>query len=167
MAAPARAHEGPPYPVLMDRLVGPYVLSVWADPDVGIGTFYAAIEGPEGQPREPRLQIEVWPSTRRLEPITYPTERQRSGIYWVEVPFDREELWTVRFRLSRSGEPRDIAYVDIDVSVTPPGYGAWDVPLYLAPFLLVGALWMRAAVRSRSHANPATARVQPDGAASD
>ena len=27
------AHSGPPYPVISDRVIGPYVLSIWTDPD--------------------------------------------------------------------------------------------------------------------------------------
>ena len=32
----ALAHEGPPYPIIVNKSAGPCVLSVWADPDVGI-----------------------------------------------------------------------------------------------------------------------------------
>ncbi|HEX2163472.1 MAG TPA: hypothetical protein VHM02_05945, partial [Thermoanaerobaculia bacterium] len=39
-ALPAAAHEGPPYPIVVDRPAGPVLLSVWADPDVGTGTFH-------------------------------------------------------------------------------------------------------------------------------
>ena len=38
-AGPARAHQGPPFPILMDVPAGPYVASVWTDPDVGTGLF--------------------------------------------------------------------------------------------------------------------------------
>ena len=38
--ARVRAHEGPPYPILVDKTLGPCVVSVWSDPDVGTGTFF-------------------------------------------------------------------------------------------------------------------------------
>src|SRR5215510_7571836 len=34
------AHEGPPYPIMVDKMIGPCLVSVWADPDVGIGTYF-------------------------------------------------------------------------------------------------------------------------------
>ena len=30
------AHSGPPYPIVSSAGVGPYVVSVWTDPDIGI-----------------------------------------------------------------------------------------------------------------------------------
>ncbi|MGV3720338.1 MAG: hypothetical protein ACO1SX_05450, partial [Actinomycetota bacterium] len=44
-ATPALAHQGPPYPIIVDRAVGPYTFTVWADPDVGTATFYMNVEG--------------------------------------------------------------------------------------------------------------------------
>lgn len=45
---PLHAHEGPPYPVLVDQRCGPYRVSVWGDPDVGTGTFFITLETPRG-----------------------------------------------------------------------------------------------------------------------
>ena len=33
LAPAARAHDGPPYPIVSDRVLGPYRLSIWTDPD--------------------------------------------------------------------------------------------------------------------------------------
>jgi hypothetical protein len=35
------------------------------------------------------------------------------------------------------------------VEATPPGYGRWDLLLYLFPFLGVGFLWLKAFLRGR------------------
>jgi hypothetical protein len=35
------------------------------------------------------------------------------------------------------------------VEVTPPGYGRWDLLIYLLPFAAVGALWLRALIKGR------------------
>ena len=41
--ATARAHDGPPFPILVDQKVGPCMISVWTDPDVGTGTFFVIV----------------------------------------------------------------------------------------------------------------------------
>src|SRR5690606_31855498 len=50
LPAPVRAHEGPPFPIIVDERVGPYVVSVWTDPDIGIGTFFVVLEPPGDDP---------------------------------------------------------------------------------------------------------------------
>ena len=49
---PAQAHEGPPFPIIVDEPLGPYVVSVWTDPDIGTGTFFVVLE-PVGDARLP------------------------------------------------------------------------------------------------------------------
>ncbi|HEX8293582.1 MAG TPA: hypothetical protein VF570_17600, partial [Pyrinomonadaceae bacterium] len=60
-AARAGAHEGPPYPILVDKNLGPSVASVWADPDVGTGTFFVILEPRQGDtlPEEVRIDLVV------------------------------------------------------------------------------------------------------------
>ena len=60
-APPALAHQGPPYPILVDRVMGPGVVSVWADPDVGTGTFYITVEAPPGRRLPANLTVEAVP----------------------------------------------------------------------------------------------------------
>jgi hypothetical protein len=31
--SPLSAHDGPPFPIVSDRVAGPYLISVWTDPD--------------------------------------------------------------------------------------------------------------------------------------
>jgi hypothetical protein len=60
------------------------------------------------------------------------------------VHFDAEELWQVRVRLeSAQGTAETLATVE----ATPPGYGRWDLLVYLMPFLAIGVLWAIAMVR--------------------
>ena len=60
------------------------------------------------------------------------------------MQFDAEELWQVRVRLeSARGNAETIATVE----ATPPGYGRWDLLLYLFPFLAIGVLWAIALIR--------------------
>lgn len=140
------AHEGPPYPMFVDRKVGPYVISVWTDPDVGTGLFFVIISTPE-PPSDLRVQVGVQPVTGRLAEVFYDAQREQvqgQVQYRAEVQFDAEELWQVRVRLeSANGTAETVA----NVEVTPPGYGRWDLLVYLMPFLAVGVLWAIAMIR--------------------
>ena len=145
--SPAAAHEGPPYPAIVDHDVGPYRLSVWTDPDVGTGSFYVIFDPPAHRSdSDPRVTVEVWPSTGRLPPVRYGTEHQRDGTYKSLVQFDSEELWQVRVRAEGSQGAGEAVF---EVAVTPPGYGRWDLLIYLTPFLLLGGLWIAVVVQKR------------------
>ena len=147
----AVAHEGPPYPILVDKSLGPCVVSVWADPDVGTGTFFFVVEPPPGGklPDDIRVEVGVRPVSGRLPEALYAAGREdlRGSVqYKALVPFDAQELWRVRVRLQSSQGGGEAA---TDVEVTPPGYGRWDLLLYLLPFAAVGLLWLRAIIKGR------------------
>jgi len=140
------AHEGPPFPLFVDQKVDRYVVSVWTDPDVGTALFFVIVNTPE-LPPDLRVQIGVQPVSGRLPEAVYTAQRenlQNQVQYRADVHFDAEELWRVRVRLeSVQGSTETIATVE----ATPPGYGRWDLLLYLAPFLAVGLLWAIAMAR--------------------
>ena len=145
----AGAHEGPPYPILVDQTLGPAVASVWADPDVGTGTFFIILEPRQGDtlPEDIRVEVAVRPADGHAPEAAHAAERE--GVrgraqYKAEVPFDAEGPWHVRVALR---SPRGGGDIAADVEVTPPGLGRWDLLIYLFPFLLVGALWLRAVTR--------------------
>jgi hypothetical protein len=147
----AFAHEGPPYAIIVDKTVGPCVLSVWADPDVGTGTFFFILEPvPGGKlPDDVRVEVGVRPVSGRIPEAVYAAEREDQGgrvQYKALVPFDAQELWRVRISLQSS---KGDGEATIDVEVTPPGYGRWDLLIYLLPFVAVGALWLRAIIKIR------------------
>jgi len=144
-----RAHEGPPYPLFLDRQVDRYVVSVWTDPDVGTGLFFVILGGPQAAelPPDLRVQVGVQPVSKRLPEAFYTATRenlQGQIQYRAEVQFDAEELWQVRVRLeSAQGNAETIATVE----VTPPGYGRWDLLVYVMPFVAIGLLWAVAMIR--------------------
>jgi hypothetical protein len=135
----------------MDQKAGPYIVSIWADPDVGVGTFYIMLDAPPGGsvPAAVAVEVGVRPVSGRLPEARHPARRQelRQGVqYYAEVPFDAEERW--RVRVSVRGSPGE-GEVVTEVEVTPPGFGPLDLLLYLAPFVAIGVLWLRAALRQR------------------
>lgn len=145
----ASAHEGPPYPLFLDRQVDRYVVSVWTDPDVGTGLFFVILSGRESAalPSDLRVQVGVRPVSGRLPEAFYTAQRenlQGQIQYRAEVKLDAEELWQVRVQLeSAQGNAETLATVE----ATPPGYGRWDLLVYLMPFLAIGVLWGVAMIR--------------------
>lgn len=150
--SPARAHQGPPFPILVDQTVGPYVVSVWTDPDIGTGTFYVILDAPKGKRLiEPkRVRIGVRPVSGRLPEVLYDAEAQRvrqGARYYTTAQFDRGEMWHVRCVVDG---PQGGGELKADVEATPDGtLGPLGSLIYLVPFLGVGGLWLKAVLYRR------------------
>lgn len=152
----ARAHAGPPFPLIVDQKVDPYVVSVWTDPDVGTGTFFVIINAPPGGtvPNDLKVQVGVQPASGRLAEVYYAGQREdlRGQIqYKALVQFDAQELWRVHVRLQGPAGTGELAAT---VEATPSGYGRWDLLVYLLPFLAFGGLWCLAILRKYSKRQP-------------
>jgi hypothetical protein len=152
MLAPnAAAHNGPPFPIITDQRVGPCIISLWTHPDVGTGYFFIMVDPlPGGSiPKDLKVQVGVQPVSGRLAEVVYPAQLQdlRGQVeYKTEVQFDQQEFWKVRLILSSSsGSGEALSKVE----ATPPGFGRWDLLLYLLPFLGVGFLWVMAIAKRR------------------
>lgn len=147
----ARAHNGPPFPIIENRRVGPCVVALWTHPDVGTGTFFVLVDpAPGGKiPPDLKISIGVQPESGRLAEVIYPTEHDNSGglvEYKTSAEFDRDEFWRIRLILQSSeGGGEALSRVE----ATPPGYGRWDLLLYMLPFLAVGFLWFWGMTRRR------------------
>jgi hypothetical protein len=151
LATSASAHNGPPFPIITDQRVGPCILSLWTHPDVGIGTFFVMVDPLPGSvvPRDVKVQIGVQPVSGRLPEVVYGTwpENQRGQIeFKTEVQFDQQEFWKVRLILASSAGGGEALS---KVEATPPGFGRWDLLLYLLPFLGAGFLWFSAITKRR------------------
>jgi hypothetical protein len=152
-AATARAHNGPPFPIIENQHVGPVIISVWSNPDVGTGSFFVLVDPLPGStiPNDLKVNVAVQPVSGRLSEKSYSAWREKlhgQVEYKVLVPFDAEEKWHVRVTLASSQGGGETA---TDVDVTPPGLGRWDMLLYLLPFLGIGFLWFKAVMRRRKH----------------
>jgi hypothetical protein len=150
------AHEGPPFPILVDQKAGPYVASVWTDPDVGKGTFFVVLEPVEGQslPVKTRVRIGLQPVSKRLAEAVYeakPQKVQNGARYFAEAPLDKAEMWRVRVLLE---SPEGGGEMTAQVEATPDGtLGPWASLIYLLPFVGIGLLWLKAAMRRRAPAS--------------
>ena len=151
LPTPASAHNGPPFPIIENKKVGPCIVALWTHPDVGTGAFYVFVEPVPGTtvPNDLKIEIGVQPLTGRLPEVLYAAERVKSRgplQYNAQAEFDRQELWRVRLVVQSSQGGGEAT---TQVEVTPPGFGRWDLLLYLLPFLLVAFLWFRGMSRTR------------------
>ena len=146
------AHNGPPFPIVEGKRVGPCIVALWTHPDVGTGTFFVILEAPPGGsiPNDVKIEIGVQPVSGRLPEVRYGARREdlRGQVqYKTEVNFDADEMWRVHLFLhSSKGDGEATATVE----ATPPGLGRWDLLFFSAPFLGAGFLWFRVATRKRS-----------------
>lgn len=166
LPAAISAHQGPPFPILVDRPVGPYRASVWTDPDIGLGTFFVVLEPPKGTAERPlppaTVRIAVRPISGRLAEVVYTAEPQKVSYgqrYFTSVRFDRGEMWRIRVEIASL---RGGGELQAEVEATPDGaIGPIGLLIYAFPFLGMGFLWWKAA-RRRGQAPPAT-RVAEGG----
>jgi hypothetical protein len=161
-ALPARAHNGPPFPIIENRKMAGCVISLWTHPDIGTGTFFVLIDPvPGGKlPDDLKVEIGVQPESGRLAEVIYPAVRSDSRgqvEYNASAEFDRDEFYRVRLVL-RSSQGTDEALSRVEA--TPPGYGRWDLLLYLLPFLAVAFLWFRGMSRRSRYKKGATQKEQ-------
>jgi hypothetical protein len=152
-SSPLGAHNGPPFPIISDKRVGPVVVSLWTHPDVGTGLFYVIVNPPPRGtiPSDLKIEIGVRPVTGRLAEVIYPTqlENLRGQVQFrTEAQFDQQELWQVRMIVKSSAGDGEAS---ADVEVTPPGLGRWDLLMFSLPFLGVGFLWFHVMMRKRKY----------------
>ena len=148
----AMAHVGAPYPVLLEAPVGPYTASALADPDVGTGTFYIMVTLATGQPVPTDTVVTVWvePEDGHLAEAGHGAERQQTRYgerFVAKVPFDARGPWQVRLVVEG---PAGRGEAGFPVQVTPSGTGWLATLACLVPFVILGGLWLRGALRQRS-----------------
>jgi hypothetical protein len=157
LEVPGAAHSGPPYPIVTERAIGHYVVSVWTDPDATSdgsrgGQFWVVLHEGAGRAaaESTRVEVSVKPldrdgSSERADGTAVngdPTRR------FVALPLDHEGPFAVTVGMSG---PSGRASLDATVQAT---YNARPSPyligVYLLPFVLVGALWIKLMVRRRT-----------------
>lgn len=153
-----RAHDGPPFPLVTNVTSGPYLVSLWTDPDTTDdgtpgGQFWVVIHGAadgEAVPVSTRATVSIEPHgvdatgirSGGTEPVNGDASRQ-----FVALLMDREGRFDVHVNIEG---PLGRGSVEAGVDATydsrpPPGM----LLLYMAPFLLVGALWLKVLLRRR------------------
>jgi hypothetical protein len=150
MSAALYGHSGPPFPLVSDRTVGPYQLSVWSDPDAtdngsAAGQFWVmvALTDGSGVPPDTRAAISIHPADRpgasqaaHASAVNGDTGRQFAALL-----MDHEGRYAAQVTVTGS---RGTAVVDTEVDATYDLRPArWLLALYVMPFLAVGFLWTK------------------------
>jgi hypothetical protein len=153
------AHSGPPFPIVTTRGVGPYEVSVWADPDTtddggAGGQFWVTLKGAGGGsvPANTRARIAIRPvEGGSIVSATTKPENGEVSRQFVALLMDHEGKYHVRVDIDGGLGP---ALVEADVDATydlrPPRPLLF---LYLAPFVLAAFLWIKLLLRRRKRAN--------------
>lgn len=149
---PAAAHNGPPFPIVENRRVGPFIIDLWTHPDLGTGTFFVIVDPAPGEtiPADLKVQVAVQPETGRLPEAVYDMwrDRVRDRVQFdnTQVEFDKQEYWRVRLTLKSSFGGGEVLS---RVEPTPTGLGRWDLLLYASPFAFVIFMCFRGMTRYR------------------
>ena len=152
-----RAHSGPPFPILSNRIAGPYDISIWTDPDAtddgsAAGQFWVMLRPADGAgslPAETHADVSINALDRsaprvtgRAQPVNHEVSRQFAALV-----MDHEGRFGVVVTVDG---PLGHAEVEANVDAT---YDLRPAPImmvvYLMPFVLVGFLWVKLLVRRR------------------
>jgi hypothetical protein len=153
-----RAHSGPPFPIVSDRPAGPYLISIWTDPDTTDdgspgGQFWVRVQrhAEAGAiPAQTRATVAIKPLDRTGPELTGSATPVHGDItnQFAGLVMDHEGRFAVHVTIDG---PLGAAAVDTAVDATydlrPPPF---LLAVYLLPFLLVGLLWGRLLVRRRA-----------------
>ena len=100
-SGPALGHAGPPIPLVSNRIVGPYKVSIWADPDstddgTAAGRFWITFGTPP--PPGTRVQVAIRPLDRAGPTIEAPAQSEaRNASQWFSaLVMDHEGRFQVR-----------------------------------------------------------------------
>jgi hypothetical protein len=154
--APARAHSGPPYPIVSNQTVGPYRVSVWTDPDAtddgsAAGQFWVTLEParPGTLTADTRARLSIRALDRDQPALAAPATPVDGNIarQYAALRMDHEGPYAVHVTIDGAGGRADLdARVEATYDLRPP---VGLLAVYVLPFLLVGFLWTKLLLRRR------------------
>jgi hypothetical protein len=152
------AHNGPPFPILSDRVAGPYRVSIWTDPDA---TDDGTLGGQFWITLERAATGDAVPGTTRARVFLRAVDGQPPeqsvaaepvggdvGNQFAALLMDHEGAFAVRVEIDGPlGNTEVTSRADATYDLRPAPYMlVW----YLAPFLLVAVLWTRLLLKRRT-----------------
>lgn len=156
------AHSGPPYPIVSNRIVGAYDISIWTDPDstddkTAAGRFWIVLDAAArggSIPAGTQVHVAIH-AVDRPGPVLSGAAAPVDGLItrqYIALLMDHEGPFTVTVTVEG---PLGQATVESHVDAT---YDLRPAPLllivFLFPFVAVGALWVKVLLRRRSRATP-------------
>ena len=157
VASVASAHDGPPYPIVSNQLLGRYRISVWTDPDTtddgsAGGQFWVMIDparAGDAVPSDVQAVVTIRPLERQGLPMMARAAfvNQDPSRQFATVTMDHEGRFAVHVDVeSESGRVSVDSEVQATYDLRPSRF---MLAIYLLPFLLAGFLWTTLLVRRR------------------
>jgi hypothetical protein len=160
MSDSLHAHSGPPFPIVTDRRVGAYQISIWTDPDAtddrsAAGQFWVMLRPARSGgsiPAGTHVDVAIKAADRqgaeqagRAAPVNAEVAKQ-----YVALVMDHEGPYGVRVVIDG---PLGRAEVEASTEAT---YDLRPRPIlivvFVMPFVLVGLVWGKLLIRRRMHA---------------
>ena len=161
-AGTVHAHSGPPFPIASDRVAGAYSLSVWTDPDTtddgsAGGQFWVVIAAASGDRVPPGtvVTVAIMPLDRvgDTRSATARPDARDPSQHFAALVMDHEGRFDVRVTVEGPlGTATITAETEATYDVRPPPA---MLALYVSPFLVVGALWLKLLIGRRRAAGQA------------
>jgi len=158
------AHSGPPFPVVSDQRSGPYVVSVWTDPDTtddgtAGGRFWVVVaRDAAALPAGTHVTISATPGgtggARTSVDVHHVNADGRT--FPGAVVLDHEGPYRIDVHIAGPSGNADVAAnVDATYDLRPSPLTA---ALYVVPFVLVGLLWIRMLLKRPRRSAPTAVR---------
>jgi hypothetical protein len=157
LTAQLGAHAGPPYPIVSSRIAGAYDIAIWTDPDAtddatAGGQFWIVLKphGASGIPAGTRVTVGIRALDRPARELTAAAAPVEGLVtrQFAALRMDHEGAYAVRVAVDGPLGPAQItSQVDATYDLRPPP--ALFV-IYLAPFVVLGLLWVKLLRRRRA-----------------
>jgi len=156
-SASLHAHNGPPFPVVTDKSVGNYVVSLWADPDASDdgdadGQFWVMVNpATRGTPLpgDTVVQISIWPIEQRdaIRTAVAQPDGREAGRRSAAFVIDHEGKYGIKAAIAGSLGPAELdAVVDAEYGTRPQRF---LIAVFALPFVLIGFVWIKLLLRRR------------------
>lgn len=137
------AHTGPPFVVVSEQPAGPYTATVWADPDVGGGSFIVeASRAGTPLPAGTSVTISARPLDGRSGVVSGLAQRQETNdgrVFLGTLPLDGEGAWEARVVIEGPDGRGEIGF---QLQVTPAIEGWVTTTICMLPFVGLGLAWL-------------------------
>ena len=161
-----RAHNGPPYPVLQNRMAGNYQLALWADPDASDdgsaeGRFWVIVNSARqgvALPPDTQVKVSIWPVDQRntVSSATARPEEHEASRWFVAFAIEHEGAYGVKASIDGPLGPAEVeTVVNAEYDQRPRPI---VVTLFVLPFLLIGFVWLKMLLRRRARAQSSARR---------
>jgi hypothetical protein len=151
------AHNGPPFPVVTNRTVGNYLVSLWADPDASDdrdpdGRFWVLINAAAKDavlPPDTSVKISVWPvdHPELIRTETATADAHDGSRRTAAFVLDHEGRFGVKATIAGAAGSAELeAVVEAQYDQRPRPF---LIAVFALPFVLIGFVWLKLLLRRR------------------